>query len=73
MVRDLAALAKRHPDTRATWIVRRTETGQMFGGKANDQLPARGRLGADAQSAVDQGPVDLVAGFRIDRIVAQAD
>jgi thioredoxin reductase len=73
VVRDLAALAERYLDTRVTWIIRRTDVGQMFGGKANDQLPERGRLGADAQNAVDQGPVDLVTGFRIDRIVTEAD
>jgi thioredoxin reductase len=73
VVRDLAALAVRHSDTRVTWIVRRPETGQMFGGKANDHLPERGRLGADAQHAVHHGPVDLVAGFRIERIVSEAD
>ena len=37
-----------------TWIIRRADAGQMFGGKANDQLPERGRLGADAQHAVEQ-------------------
>jgi hypothetical protein len=42
-VRDLAALAQHHADTQVTWIIRRAETGQMFGGKANDQLPERGR------------------------------
>jgi hypothetical protein len=41
----------------------------MFGGKADDQLPERGRLGADAQHAVEHGPVDLVAGFRIERVI----
>ena len=40
----------------------------MFGGKANDQLPERGRLGADAQHVVDNGAVTLVSGFRTDRI-----
>ena len=73
VVRDLAALATRHPDTQVTWIVRRHQADQMFGGKADDQLPERGRLGADAQNAVERGPVDLVTGFRIDRIVDGGD
>ena len=73
VIRDLAALAERHADTTVTWIVRRPEAGQMFGGKANDQLPERGRLGADAQRAVEHGPVDLVAGFRIERVVDDID
>jgi thioredoxin reductase len=73
VVRDLATLVRRAPDTTVTWIVRRAETGQMFGGKANDQLPERGRLGADAQHAVADGAVELVTGFRIDRIVEGVD
>ncbi|HEY3484488.1 MAG TPA: FAD-dependent oxidoreductase [Ilumatobacteraceae bacterium] len=73
VIRDLAALAERAAGTRVTWIVRRPDARQMFGGKANDQLPERGRLGDDAQHAVEHGPVDLVAGFRIDRIVNEAD
>jgi hypothetical protein len=67
-VRDLAVLADRYPGTDVTWIIRRSDPGQMFGGKANDQLPERGRLGADAQHAVDNGAVRLVSGFRTDRI-----
>ncbi len=73
VVRDLAALAERHRDTQVTWIIRRAEAGQMFGGKANDQLPERGRLGADAQHAVEHGPVELVAGFRVERIIDDVD
>ncbi len=72
-VRDLAALAEHHTDTQVTWIIRRAEAGQMFGGKANDQLPERGRLGADAQHAVDHGPVDLMTGFRIERVIDDTD
>ena len=67
-VRDLAVLAERTPGTEVTWIVRRSNPAQMLGGKANDQLVERGRLGADAQQVVDNGAVQLVTGFRTDRI-----
>jgi thioredoxin reductase len=72
-VRDLAVLADRYPGTQVTWIVRRSAAGQMFGGKADDQLPERGRLGADAQQVVDNGAVQLVTGFRTDRITHGPD
>jgi thioredoxin reductase len=67
-VRDLAVLADRSAGTQVTWIVRRSDPGQMFGGNSNDQLPERGRLGADARQVVDEGVVHLVTGFRTDRI-----
>ena len=72
-VRDLAVLATRAPGTDVTWIIRRSDPGQLFGGKANDQLPERGRLGADAQRVVDTGAVHLVTAFRTDRISVGRD
>lgn len=67
-VRDLAALAARAPRTHVTWVVRRAEPGQMFGGRGDDRLPERGRLGADAHRLVDGGHVALVTGFRTSRV-----
>jgi hypothetical protein len=67
-VRDLAALVERDAATTVTWIVRRDDPGQIFGGRSNDQLPERGRLGTDAQRVVDAGVVQLVTGFRTERI-----
>lgn len=72
-IRDLAVLAARTPGTEVTWIVRRADPGHMFGGQADDQLPERGRLGADAQHVVDDGVVQLVTGFRTDRITHGPD
>jgi hypothetical protein len=72
-VRDLSVLAGRAPGTEVTWIVRRVDPGQMFGGKADDQLPERGRLGADAQHVVEAGVVQLVTGFRTERITSGPD
>jgi hypothetical protein len=73
-VRDLAVLAGRTPGTEITWIVRRPDPGQMFGGKANDQLPDRITYGHDGATlvAVDGrqvGPFDRIVnatGFRPD-------
>ncbi|MGA9278540.1 NAD(P)-binding domain-containing protein [Ilumatobacter sp.] len=72
-VLDLAVLTERAPGTEVTWIVRRADPGQMFGGTANDQLPERGKLGADAQHVVDHGTVQLVTGFRTERIASGPD
>ena len=61
---DLAAL----PDTRVHWAMRRSEPGNVFGGGANDALPARGALGAEARRAVQSGRVELLAPFRVQAI-----
>ncbi len=64
----LAALARTHPGTRVSWLVRRGDTSEAFGGGDNDQLVARGALGTQARRAVSDGPVTTVTGFRTTKI-----
>lgn len=61
---ELAALAEEVPGTQVTWLLRRGEVGNTFGGGEADQLPARGALGQRAARAVAAGHVSTVAGFR---------
>ncbi|MBL7491525.1 MULTISPECIES: NAD(P)-binding domain-containing protein [unclassified Frankia] len=65
---DLAAVAREVPGTRISWVLRRGTVGDAFGGGAADALPARGALGVRSHQAVDDGLVDLVAGFRVERV-----
>jgi thioredoxin reductase len=60
----LTSLARTHPETRVTWLVRRGDTRKAFGGGDNDKLVARGALGENARRAVEDGPVTTVTGFR---------
>ncbi len=67
---DLADLAREAPETTIAWAIRRPEIGQMFGGGADDGLPARGSLGERVRSLVKSGQVVMTLGFgtrRIDR------
>lgn len=61
-------LAAEDPDTRITWLLRRGQLGDTFGGGSADQLPARGALGRRAQSAVDAGRIEVVTGFRTELV-----
>jgi thioredoxin reductase len=65
---DLARLAEGEPDTRITWLVRRAAPGALPGGARPDQLEQRGRLAVRVRALLDEGRVDLVAGFSIDRV-----
>jgi hypothetical protein len=56
------------PGTRLSWVVRRGASGVSFGGGTADQLPQRGAVGLRAKAAVEAGAVNLVTGFRTDRI-----
>ncbi|TQC44951.1 flavoprotein [Rhodococcus sp. WS4] len=60
----LADLEKQAPGTRISWVLRRGDVGSTFGGGEADQLPARGALGLRAKQAVDDGLLQVVAGFR---------
>ncbi|ADP81196.1 FAD-dependent oxidoreductase [Pseudofrankia inefficax] len=64
---DLAAVAREAPGTRVSWVLRRGTVGDTFGGAA-DALPARGALGIRSRQAVDDGLVELVTGFRVNRV-----
>lgn len=64
----LGRIARRDPNTRVTWVLRRGSVGNTFGGGSADELPARGELGVTAQKLVEAGHIDLVTGFRIEKI-----
>ena len=71
-VDELARIARRDPGTRITWVLRRGTVGATFGGGDADELPARGALGARARRSVEAKLVELVTGFRVERISRDA-
>jgi thioredoxin reductase len=62
----LVTLTSLSPDssTHVTWVLRRSQVGNVFGGGQADALAARGALGQRARAAVEDGNVDVVTGFR---------
>ena len=65
---DLTRLAEASPDTTVIWVVRRPSLGQLLGGTRQDQLEERGKLGTRVRSLLEEGRLELVTGFRIDRV-----
>jgi hypothetical protein len=62
---DLVKLAETAPGTTALWATRSTDLTRVFGGGLEDQLPARGELGASLKELVESGRVALTAGVAI--------
>ena len=60
----LAEVAREQPETRVSWVLRRSAVDAAFGGGEDDQLPARGALGQRARAAAGDGRVRVVGGFR---------
>ncbi len=70
---ELAALRDEVPGTEVIWAVRGQNPRRSFGGGADDQLPARGALGARLRSLVESGTVELVTGFAVQAVERDGD
>ena len=67
-VTDLAAAARNGAAARISWVLRRGQIGDTFGGGAADELPQRGALGVRARQAVTDRLVELTTGFRLSSV-----
>lgn len=65
---DLGVLSQTYPETKITWVVRRANLNQLYGGGESDELPARGSLGLRLHQLVDAGALKLVSGFKVTRL-----
>jgi cation diffusion facilitator CzcD-associated flavoprotein CzcO len=61
---DLVALRDSEPTTEIVWAIRGLAPDRAYGGDGDDQLPARGALGASVRRVVQDGSVELVGGFQ---------
>jgi thioredoxin reductase len=69
---DLARLAETEPTTSIRWAIRRPALGQLLGGARNDQLEERGKLGSRVRRLLDDGRIELLTNFRVDRLTMTA-
>jgi thioredoxin reductase len=69
---DLARLGDGDPDTRILWAIRRQTPGHLLSGTRQDQLEERGRLASRVRNLLDHRRIELITGFRIDRITSTA-
>jgi thioredoxin reductase len=61
---DLVTLRESEPATQIVWAIRGAGPGRKYGGGGDDQLPARGALGAAVRGLVEDGSVALAPGFQ---------
>lgn len=65
---SLAELTEIEPATRIVWAVRGSNLARVFGGGAEDQLPARGELGERLRALTDTQGFELITNFAVTRI-----
>jgi thioredoxin reductase len=70
---DLAQLAESERTTKILWAIRRRTLGQLLGGARNDQLVERAKLGSRTRRLLDEGRVELLTGFHLDRLTITPD
>jgi hypothetical protein len=73
VLQDLVTLRRQAPDTRVIWAVRRAASDELFGGGADDGLPARGALGRAVAALARAGDIELRYGVRIEALEQTAD
>jgi len=61
---DLVTLRGSEPGTEILWAIRGGAPGRKYGGGGEDELPARGALGAAVRGLVADGSVELIGGFQ---------
>ena len=66
---SLVELAGSEPGTTVTWAIRDGSARRLFGGGADDELPARGLLGTRLREAVDAGRLRLLTRVSIELLV----
>ncbi|HBU82425.1 MAG TPA: NAD(P)/FAD-dependent oxidoreductase [Paenibacillus sp.] len=65
---DLSSLQEMNSGTKLTWLMRRDQVEEAYGGEANDQLEARGELGSRIHKLVDSGKVNVITPFHIQEL-----
>ncbi len=65
---DLAQVKELYPETTISWIVRKQQVQEAFGGEESDALEARGALGTKTHKIVDNGVVNVFTGFHVEEI-----
>ena len=69
----LMELQDEAPATEIFWALRRRSVERLLGGGLNDQLPERGALGLAAGRAMQDGRLNMLAPFAVERIVTSDD
>ncbi|MCT2530147.1 NAD(P)-binding domain-containing protein [SAR92 clade bacterium H921] len=66
---NLLKLQARNAETKIVWGLRNNDIEKLLGGGINDKVPARRELGLAAKQAIDTGALELLAQFKVERIV----
>lgn len=62
---ELAKLKEEHPQTEILWAIRKANVEEVYGGKENDQLAARGELGSRVEKLISTNTISTFTEYQI--------
>ncbi len=62
---ELLELEEEEPNTKIVWVLRKKQLERVYGGEANDALPARGALGTRIRTMVEANRLEVFTPFQI--------
>ena len=65
---ELSRLNEKHSDLKITWILRKKNVEEAYGGEEKDALQARGELGTRIHQLVNSGKVEMYTPYRISNV-----
>ncbi|OQM74513.1 NAD(P)-binding domain-containing protein [Manganibacter manganicus] len=69
----LMELQDEAPGTKIFWALRHSSVEKLLGGGLNDQLPERGAFGLAAKKAMEDGRLNMLTAFSVDRIETEGN
>jgi thioredoxin reductase len=66
---ELDKLKDKYPDTEISWVLRKKNVRDVYGGQENDALKARGVLGIKIEELVNNDRVSVYTPFQIQQII----
>lgn len=66
---ELDKLKDKYPDTEINWVLRKKNIRDVYGGRKNDALEARGALGIKIESLVNNDRVNVYTPFQIQQVL----
>ena len=68
---ELDKLKEEFPDTEIHWILRKEKISDVYGGKEDDELPARGALGIKIEKLVNEERLSVYTPFQVQEIKSE--
>ncbi|TVX93724.1 NAD(P)-binding domain-containing protein [Paenibacillus agilis] len=70
---DLEKLKEQEPDTKISWVIRKSNVTAVYGGQEKDSLRERGELGIRLENLVRSGKVQVYPSFMIENFEKSGD